>query len=92
MRPGFEIGGTGKVSEQDHSEAIRYWQSKSPEERLQAILDIRDFYYEVMHPGRERPIAIREYHRGLHLPTVADPSQARQRQASRPCRCRTLEA
>jgi hypothetical protein len=31
--------------------SIRYWQSKSPEARIQEILDIRDFYYEVIRPG-----------------------------------------
>jgi hypothetical protein len=51
MRPGYEEGGTGKVSEQNHRDVVRYWQSKTPAERFQAILDIRDFYYEVMHPG-----------------------------------------
>lgn len=51
MRPGFSEGGKGKVSEQDSSETVLYWQSKSPEERVQAILDIRKFYYEVIRPG-----------------------------------------
>ena len=51
MRPGFEEGGTGRLSESDSRETVRYWQSKSPEERVQAILDIRTFYYEEIRPG-----------------------------------------
>ncbi|MFI5385612.1 MAG: hypothetical protein ACHQ50_05765 [Fimbriimonadales bacterium] len=51
MRARFNEGGKGKVSEMDQGETIRYWQTKSMEERFQAILDIRKFYYEVIRPG-----------------------------------------
>lgn len=45
------VGGKGKVSEMDSRETIRYWQSRPIAERLKAIFEIRDFYYEVLHPG-----------------------------------------
>lgn len=45
------IGGKGRASEMTRDESIRYWQSVPDEERLRAIFEIRDFYYEVMRPG-----------------------------------------
>ncbi len=38
-------------SEEDRTEALRYWQSKSVEERLEAIFEIRRFHHEVLLPG-----------------------------------------
>jgi hypothetical protein len=43
--------GKGKVSESDHSDSIRYWQSQTQEVRVGAIFEIRRFYYEVLKPG-----------------------------------------
>jgi len=49
-------GGTASLADPRlRQETIRYWQSRPPEERIQAILDIRDFYYEVMRPGAGAP-------------------------------------
>ncbi|HWD40184.1 MAG TPA: hypothetical protein VG944_15145 [Fimbriimonas sp.] len=45
----------GRLGDNSRAESIRYWQSRSSDERIQAILDIRDFYYEVMHPGTGAP-------------------------------------
>ena len=47
----FEDGGSDRVSESDSRDAVLYWQSRSPEERVEAIFEIRKFYYEVMRPG-----------------------------------------
>jgi len=45
-------GGTANLSDPRlRQETISHWQSRPPEERIQAILDIRDFYYEVIRPG-----------------------------------------
>jgi hypothetical protein len=50
------VGGTAFLGDsRPQDESIRYWQSRSPDERIQAILDIRDFYYEVMKPGTGAP-------------------------------------
>jgi len=57
-----EEGETGRESEPRFSggkgtpdevrrDSIRYWQSQPGEKRIEAILEIRDFYYEVMKPG-----------------------------------------
>ncbi|HWA82613.1 MAG TPA: hypothetical protein VG820_04220 [Fimbriimonadaceae bacterium] len=51
MKRQISEGGTGKLSEMDPLEGVRYWRSKTPEERIEAIFEIRRFYYEVMHPG-----------------------------------------
>lgn len=45
------MGGKGKVSEDDGSFDREFWAAATPEERVQAIFDLRDFYYEVLHPG-----------------------------------------
>ena len=46
------VGGTTTLGDTKSSEAsVRYWQTRTYEERLQAILEIRDLYYEVMRPG-----------------------------------------
>jgi hypothetical protein len=45
------MGGKGKVSQPDPGEMVRYWQSRSIEERIEAIFEIRKFYYEVIRPG-----------------------------------------
>ena len=45
------MGATGKVSENDGSFDREFWKAATPEERLQAIFDLRELYYEVMHPG-----------------------------------------
>ena len=45
------MGGKGRVSEDDGSFDREFWASATPEERVQAIFELRQLYYEVMHPG-----------------------------------------
>jgi hypothetical protein len=44
------LGAKGKVSEDDGSFDRAFWQNATPEERVQAILELRELYHEVMHP------------------------------------------
>ena len=45
------MGGKGRVTEDDGSFDRAFWQSATPEERVQAIFELRELYHEVMHPG-----------------------------------------
>jgi hypothetical protein len=45
------IGGKGNVSEDDGSFDREFWRSATPEEKVAAIFELRELYYEVMHPG-----------------------------------------
>ena len=45
------MGAKGHVSTDDGSFDIAFWKAATPAERVQAIFDLRDLYYEVMHPG-----------------------------------------
>lgn len=45
------VGAKGKVSEDDGSFDAEFWRNSTPEERVQAIFDLREFYHEVICPG-----------------------------------------
>ncbi len=45
------MGGKGKVSDNDKSFDRDFWRSARPEEKVAALFELRDLYYEVMHPG-----------------------------------------
>ena len=45
------MGAKGKVSEDDGSFDRAFWNTATPEERVTAIFELRELYYEVMHPG-----------------------------------------
>lgn len=45
------MGAKGKVSEDDGSFDREFWKTATQEEKLTAILELRDLYYNVMHPG-----------------------------------------
>ena len=51
MRSDRMMGAKGKVSDGDRSFDREFWRSATPEERVAAIFELRDLYYEVMHPG-----------------------------------------
>jgi len=34
-------------------EDIRYWKSKSPEEKLDAVQELREIYFEINHESRK---------------------------------------
>ena len=44
------MGDKGKVSEDDGSFDRAFWRTATPEERIQAIFELRELYHEVMHP------------------------------------------
>lgn len=56
MRSSRMMGAKGKVSEGDKEFSRKFWASATPEERVTAIFELRELYYEVMHPdtGAER--------------------------------------
>jgi hypothetical protein len=39
--------------EEAEQEDIRYWKSKSPEEKLDAVQELREIYYEINHESRK---------------------------------------
>jgi hypothetical protein len=41
----------GRVSQDDGSFDRAFWAAATPEERVRAIFELRELYYEVMHPG-----------------------------------------
>ena len=45
------IGGKGRVSTDDGSFDREFWAKATPEEKIRALFEIREFYYEVLHPG-----------------------------------------
>ncbi len=45
------MGATGRVSDGDRSFDHLFWKTATPEERIQAIFELRNLYHEVMHPG-----------------------------------------
>ena len=45
------VGGKGRVTEDDGSFDREFWRNATPEEKVAAIFELRDLYYEVMHPG-----------------------------------------
>jgi hypothetical protein len=45
------MGATGRVSQDDGSFDREFWAAATPEERVAAIFELREIYYEVMHPG-----------------------------------------
>jgi hypothetical protein len=45
------MGAKGRVSEDDGSFDREFWRAATPQERVTAIFELRDLYYEVMHPG-----------------------------------------
>lgn len=45
------MGAKGRVSDGDRSFDRAFWQQATPEERVQAIFELRELYHEVMHPG-----------------------------------------
>ena len=45
------MGGKGRVSEDDRAFDRAFWAAATPEERVQAIFELRELYHEVMHPG-----------------------------------------
>jgi hypothetical protein len=44
------MGAKGRVSSDDRSFDRAFWSSCTPEERVEAIFDLRELYHEVMHP------------------------------------------
>ncbi len=40
--------------EESEKEDIAYWKSKSPEEKLDALQELRDIYYEINNENRKR--------------------------------------
>lgn len=51
MRSPRMMGAKGKVSEGDRAFAKEFWSQATPGEKVTAIFELRDLYYEVMHPG-----------------------------------------
>ncbi|MEZ0327255.1 MAG: hypothetical protein ACAH95_15260 [Fimbriimonas sp.] len=51
MRHDSMMGGKGKVSLDDGSFDRAFWKTATPEQRVQAIFELRELYHEVMHPG-----------------------------------------
>ena len=51
MRSDRMMGGKGRVSEGDGSFDREFWRAATPEEKVAAIFELRELYYEVMHPG-----------------------------------------
>lgn len=49
-RPGM-MGAKGKVSEDDGSFDRAFWAAATPEQKVRAIFELGELYYEVMHPG-----------------------------------------
>lgn len=45
------MGGKGRVSQDDGSFDREFWKNTTPEERIQALFEIRELYYEVINPG-----------------------------------------
>ena len=45
------MGAKGKVSDGDGEFSRQFWAAATPEEKVAAIFELRDLYYEVMHPG-----------------------------------------
>lgn len=45
------MGGKGRVSEDSRSFDREFWAKATPEEKVRAIFELRELYYEVMHPG-----------------------------------------
>lgn len=50
MRTDRMVGGKGRVSSDDGSFDRAFWSLATPEERVQAIFELRELYHEVMHP------------------------------------------
>jgi hypothetical protein len=44
-------GGKGRVSEDDGSFDREFWKTATAEERVAAIFELRELYYEVIRPG-----------------------------------------
>jgi len=51
MRSPRMMGAKGKVSDGDRAFAKEFWSKATPEEKVAAIFELRELYYEVMHPG-----------------------------------------
>lgn len=45
------MGAKSRVSDRDRSLDRAFWASATPEERVRAIFELRELYYEVLHPG-----------------------------------------
>ena len=45
------MGGKGHVTEDDGAFDRAFWRTATPEEKVTAIFELRELYYEVMHPG-----------------------------------------
>ncbi|HEY3779676.1 MAG TPA: hypothetical protein VGL56_01235 [Fimbriimonadaceae bacterium] len=45
------ISTKGLISINDRSYARKCWAAVTPEERIKAVFELRDFYYNVLHPG-----------------------------------------
>lgn len=43
-------GGKGRVSKDDGSFDREFWAKATPEQRIQAMFELRRIYYEVLHP------------------------------------------
>lgn len=45
------IGGTGKVSDGSADLDAEFWAEANPQDRLQAVWQLRALFYEVLNPG-----------------------------------------
>lgn len=45
------MGAVGKVSEDDGSFDRAFWAAATPEEKVRAFFELREFYHEVIRPG-----------------------------------------
>ncbi len=51
MRSSRMTGGKGRVTEDNGSFDREFWSNATPEEKATAIFELRELYYEMMHPG-----------------------------------------
>ena len=51
MRSKGMLGAKGRVSDGDQAFDRVFWKEATPEQKVSAIFELRELYYEVMHPG-----------------------------------------
>ena len=50
-RETFLAGGFTNSPDDLRTASVRYWQSVPPEDRMKAIMEIREFHHRQLHPG-----------------------------------------
>jgi hypothetical protein len=50
MRSGQMMGGKSRIGKDTRAFDREFWRAATPEQRVQAIFELRELYHEVMHP------------------------------------------